>query len=208
VTDHSNAKRDVTPDEEVLPSTRGGLHALAHHAQLRFVFKAEKRPVLLSLADSAAGSAASIPDLVLSWETWQESRVRYSGFKGLDAASYRLSMRAFAGPQRFLEDTLHGRDWFSYRVRMPGGQQGSAELLKVVLALGDGVANDTVSALLDRSEEETLKHAPVEETIAPSASEIQKLREHFLHSREIKDPNMALSHEQGGYQTLGGGILP
>jgi hypothetical protein len=186
----------------LVPSTRGGLHALAHHAQLRFVFKAEKRPVLLSLADSAAGSDASIPDLVLSWEIWQESRVRYSGFKGLDAASYRLSMRAYAGPQRFLEDTLHGRDWFSYRVRMPGGQQGSAELLKVVLALGDGVANDTVSSLLDRSEEEALKHAPTGDTDAPTASEVQKLREHFLHSREIKDPNMALSHEQGGYQTL------
>lgn len=182
----------------LVPSTRGGLHALAHHAQLRFVFRAEKRPVLLSLADSAAGSDGSIPDLVLSWETWQESHVRYSGFKGLDAASYRLSMRAYAGPQRFLEDTLHGRDWFSYRVRMPGGKQGSSELLKVVLALGDGVANDTVSSLLNRTEEEALKHAPDDETTVPSVSEIRQLREHVLHSRKINDPNMALSYDKSG----------
>ncbi len=58
----------------LVPSTRGGLHALAHHAQLRFVFKAEKRPVLLSLADSAAGSDAStvVPSCSkwsLLWET-------------------------------------------------------------------------------------------------------------------------------------------
>ena len=64
--------------------------------------------------------------------------------KGLDAASYKLSLRAYAGPRRFLEDTLRGRDWFSYRVRMPGGEKGYSELLKVVLALGDGVASDTI----------------------------------------------------------------
>ena len=66
-------------------------------------------------------------------------------------------MRAYAGPQRFLEDTLRGRDWFSYRVRMPGGEQGYSELLKVVLALGDGVANDTISGLLDKGEAEFLQ---------------------------------------------------
>jgi hypothetical protein len=186
----------------LVPSTRGGLHALAHHAQLRFVFKPEKRPVLLSLADSAAGAAARIPDLVLSWETWHESSVRYSGFKGFDAASYKLSMRAYAGPQRFLEDTLRGRDWFSYRVRMPGGEQGYSELLKVVLALGDGVANDTISGLLDKGEAEFLKNAPPDEINDRSDSEWQKVRELVLERKKIDDPYLNLSQDQGSYQTL------
>lgn len=186
----------------LVPSTRGGLRALAHHAQLRFVFKSEKRPVLLSLADSAAGAAACIPDLVLSWETWHESSVRYSGFKGFDAASYKLSMRAFAGPQRFLEDTLRGRDWFSYRVRMPGGEQGYSELLKVVLALGDGVAIDTISGLLDKGEAEFLKNAPPDESNDTPGSDWQKVRESVLERRKIDDPHLNLSHDQGSYQTL------
>jgi hypothetical protein len=186
----------------LVPSTSGGLHALAHHAQLRFVFKPEKRPVLLSLADSAAGADACIPDLVLSWETWHESSVRYSGLKGFDAASYKLSMRAYAGSQRFLEDTLHGRDWFSYRVRMPGGEQGYSELLKVVLALGDGVAHDTISGLLDKGEAEFLKNAPPDEINDTSASEWQKVRELVLDRRKIDDPHLNLSEDQGNYQTL------
>ncbi len=186
----------------LVPSTRGGLRALAHHAQLRFVFKPEYRPVLLSLADPVIGSACHIPDLVLSWETWHESGVRYSGLKGLDAASYKLSMRAYAGPQRFLEDSLHGRDWFSYRVRMPGGEQGYSELLKVVLALGDGVAKDTIAMLLDKGEADILEQAPPDEANAPSASDWQKVRELLLETRQSKDSQLMLSHDQGNYQTL------
>jgi len=186
----------------LVPSTRGGLHALAHHAQLRFVFKPEKRPLLLSLADSVVGAAAHIPDLVLSWETWHESSVRYSGVKGLDAASYKLSMRAYAGPQRFLEDSLHGRDWFSYRLRMPGGEQGYSELLKVVLALGDGVAKDTLAGLLNKGESEFLEEAPANDNDVTSAQEWGKMRELVLDKKRVDDPDLNLSQDQGGYHTL------
>ena len=186
----------------LVPSTRGGLHALAHHAQLRFVFKPEKRPVLMALADSSAGSAARIPDLVLSWETWHESTVRYSGFKGLDPSSYKLSLRAYAGPQRFLEDTLRGRDWFSYRVRMPGGEDGYSELLKVVLALGDGVARDTISTLLDQGEEALIKHAPPDEMDDSSREEWRHLRELVIEGKKSDDPHLNLTSNEESYQTL------
>ncbi len=186
----------------LVPSTRGGLHALAHHAQLRFVFKPEKRPVLMSLADSPAGSAARIPDLVLSWETWHESTVRYSGFKGLDPSSYKLSLRAYAGPQRFLEDTLRGRDWFSYRIRMPGGESGYAELLKVVLALGDGVARDTISTLLDQGEEALFKQAPPDEMDESSREEWRHLRELVIEGKKYDDPRLNLTSDEENYQTL------
>lgn len=186
----------------LVPSTRGGLHALAHHAQLRFVFEPEKRPVLLDLEDSPVGSASRIPDLVLSWETWHESSVRYSGRKGLDASSYKLSLRAYAGPQRYLEDTLHGRAWFGYRVRVPGGELGASELLKVVLALGDGVARDTISQLLEQGEEAWARNAPSADTEPSAKAEWQKLRELIHQGRTYTDSHLTLSAEQQGYQTL------
>jgi hypothetical protein len=186
----------------LVPSTRGGLRALAHHAQLRFVFQSEKRPMLLSLAGSPAGSAAHIPDLVLSWESWHESSVRYSGIKGLDPAAYKLSLRAYAGPQRFLEDTLRGRAWFSYRLRLPGGGMGSSELLKVVLALGDGVARHIICHQLEQGEEEWLRHAPPEDAGSSSAQEWQKLRELAKNGREYQDARLNLSSGQESYQTL------
>lgn len=187
----------------LVPSTaRGGLHALAHHAQLRFVFEPDKRPVLLSLAGSPAESAARIPDLVLSWESWHESSVRYSGIKGLDPAAYKLSLRAYAGPQRFLEDTLRGRPWFSYRLRMPGGATGASELLKVSLALGDGVARHTLSHQLRRGEEEWLKHAPAEDNGASSESEWRRLQQLVQSDRQYQDSRLNLTTDQQSYQTL------
>jgi hypothetical protein len=186
----------------LVPSTRGGLHAPAHHAQLRFVFQPDKRPVLLSLADATTGSAAHIPDLILSWESWHETTVRYSGIRGLDAAAYKLSLRAYAGPQRFLEDTLHGRAWFSYRLRMPGGITGASELLKVVLALGDGVARHTIAGQLQRGDQDWLKHAPPEGLGVASASEWQRLRELVESVPEYQDPRLNLSSDEESYQTL------
>ena len=56
-------------------------------------------------------------------------------------------MRAFAGPQRFLEDTLRGHEWFSFRLQLPGGQDGLTDLPKVRVALGDGGARRTGFAM-------------------------------------------------------------
>lgn len=186
----------------LVPATRGGLHALAHHVQLRFVFEPEKRPVLMDMADSPVGSASRIPDLVLSWESWHQSSVRYSGIKGLDASSYKLSLRAYAGPQRFLEDTLHGRAWFAYRLRIPGDELGSSELLKVVLALGDGVARDTISHLLEQGEGDWSKNAPPADADPSSIEEWQTLRELIRQGRTSQDSHLKLSSNQESYQTL------
>jgi hypothetical protein len=85
---------------------------------------------------------------------------------------------------------------------MPGGEQGYSELLKVVLALGDGVAHDTISGLLDKGEAEFLKNAPPDEINDTSASEWRKVRELVLDRRKIDDPHLNLSEDQGSYQTL------
>ena len=186
----------------LVPSTRGELHALAHHAQLRFVFEPDKRPLLLDLADSPVGSASHIPDLVLSWETWHESSVRYSGLKGFDAASFKLGMRAYSGPQRFLEDTLHGRAWFGYRLCIPGGELGASELLKVVLALGDGVARDTIAGLLEQTDESLADNAPPADSDPTAKAEWQRLRELVHQGRDYKDSRLKLSAGHESYQTL------
>ena len=186
----------------LVPSTRGGLHAPVHHAQLRFVFEPDKRPLLLDLADSPVGSGSRIPDLVLSWESWHESSVRYSGLKGFDAASFRLGMRAYAGPQRFLEDTLRGRPWFGYRLRIPGEERGSAELLKVMLALGDGVARDTMTDLLEKAEVGFANSAPPGASDPSEMGEWQRLHEFIRQGKDYKDNRLKLSAGQESYQTL------
>lgn len=186
----------------LVPSTRGELHALAHHAQIRFVFEPGSRPVLLDMEDSPAGSATRIPDLVLSWETWHESSVRYSGVKGLDPSSFELSMRAYAGPQRFLEDTLRGRPWLGYRLRIPGGELGSAELLKVVLALGDGVARDAITRLLEDGEGAWAKNAPTTDADASAIAESDRARELIKQGRSFTDSRLELPPGEEGYQTL------
>jgi hypothetical protein len=75
-------------------------------------------------------------------------------------------------------------------------------LLKVVLALGDGVAIDTISGLLDKGEAEFLKNAPPDEINDTPGSDWQKVRESVLDRRKIDDPHLNLSHDQGNYQTL------
>ena len=134
-----------------------------HHAELRFIFAPQRSPELLNLAGSQTGSVASFPDLVFSWEAWRPPQKRFSLKEGLDESAYGLTLRAFAGPQLYLEDSLRRHDWFSYRLRLPGGKDGLQELLKVVLALGDGVARNTIHRLLQQDEESWLAHAPAAE---------------------------------------------
>jgi len=107
----------------------------AHHAELRFIFAPQRSPELLNLAGSQTGTVASFPDLIFSWEAWRPPQSKFSIKEGLDESAYGLTLRAFAGPQLFLEDSLRQHDWFSYRLRLPGGKAGLQELLKVVLAL-------------------------------------------------------------------------
>lgn len=140
----------------LVPPRHMGLRAPVQHAQLRFVFQPAYHPELMSLAGAQTGTDSRFPDLVLSWETWTPPHVHYNFIKGMDSGAYRLTLRAFAGPQRFLEEVLHGRGWYAFRLRLPGGDAGLGELLKVVLALGDGVGRHTLLRMLEKGEEEWL----------------------------------------------------
>jgi hypothetical protein len=120
-----------------------------HHVQLRFVFSPHERPRLLGVASGDLGSDDRVDDVVLSWEAWRAPGAGYSVLTGLDPESYDLSLRAYSGPQRFLEDALGDRGWTCYQLQFPGGHFGSIELLKVCLALGDGIARETASRRIE-----------------------------------------------------------
>jgi len=184
------------------PKSVGGQAAPWLHVQLRFVFEAGKEPELLNLASSETGTDARIPDLVLSWESWRNPEKDFNVITAMDEAAYGLSQRAYAGPQRFLEDSLHGLEWFSYRFCLPGGKQGLTELLKVTLALGDGVARHTLSNLLQQNEADWLSHAPPSEDNAQIMQQWQTLQSRAQFSMAPDDPSLNLDAEQSSYQTL------
>jgi hypothetical protein len=184
------------------PPETGGRFAPWYHVQLRFVFEAGREAQLLNLAGSDTGTDARIPDLILSWESWRSPDKRFDVVSAMDTAAYGLSLRAYAGPQRFLEDTLHQQNWFSYRLRMPGGRAGVSELLKVALALGDGVARHTISALLQQSEADWLRHAPPGDDDAQTAQQWQFLRERAQYTKVSDDPALRLGSGEKRYQTL------
>jgi hypothetical protein len=100
------------------------------------------------------GEPDPLDDLVLSWEAWRAPGVDYSVLSGMDSEVYQLTMRAYTGVQRFLEDALMGRDWNVYSLQLPGGRSGLTELLKVSLAMGDGAGRYVLAQLLERAEED------------------------------------------------------
>ena len=123
-----------TAELTLVPSSDLGLLSPVHHVQLRFIFSPDRSPELLNLAGAETGTDAGFPDLVFSWESWRPPHQRFSLQEGLDETAYGLSLRAFAGPQRYLEDSIRRRDWFSYRLQLPGGQAGVRELFSVCVA--------------------------------------------------------------------------
>ena len=139
-----------------------------------------KRQELLGVANDTTGADAQITDLVASWVSWQRPKIGWNLRKGLDdnIDLYPLSMQVLTGSQSLLDDSLRERDWFSYRLRLPGGREGWGELFKVVMTLGDSVGRHTLAHMLDSAEDEWLQHAP------PSDDTRQE-REHEW--QELKD---------------------
>ena len=143
----------------LVPLLPMGRRSLVQHGHLRLVFHQDRRPVLLSLDGRETGADAHLDDLVFSWEPWHPPGQRLDFVKALDDR-FELSMRTYAGSQRYLEDVLVGREWYGFRLRLPGGAAGLRELLQVILAVGDGAARDTLSRRLAAAREIWLGQAP------------------------------------------------
>ena len=175
---------------------------LVQHGQLRFVFAVDKQVELLNYGDDGMGSDRHLRDLVFSWEAWRPPFEGFDVLTGMDPANYLLSPRAFSGPTRFLDDALGQRPWFSYRLRMPNGHAGLVELLKVNLALCDGVARHTASNILKQTEEEWASQAPDGIGDTGASSNWEELRRAVAPSEVTREALSGLDDEDLTYQTL------
>jgi hypothetical protein len=154
------------------------------------------------MTSPAAGGDRVVHDLIASWEAWREPGQDFSVLTGMDPTAYRLGLRLYAGPQRFLEDALGGRDWFCTPLQLPGGTEGLTEVLKVTLALGDGVARNTLTEIFAKSEQDWLDDLPAGTDRGELQRQWQELRSLTSPRMVAKDPRINLSPDERTYQTV------
>lgn len=190
----------VAAEFVLVPLDRRGT---THHAEIRFIFAPDRSPEFLNLAGAQTGTVATFPDLVFSWEAWRPPQLKFDLKVALDEDVYGLTLRAFAGPQLFLEDSLRQRDWYAYRLQLPGGKAGLQELFKVILALGDGVARNTIARLLDQDEANWLAHAPTGHGESEEEAKTWRLLESKLkNTAPARVDTQGLPESEQSYQPL------
>ena len=91
-----------------------GRETPAGHAMLRFIFRDDRRPVVLGPEGAPLGHNASVEDLVLSWEAWRPPEAPFDPLKGLDPRTYALTPRCLLGSVRCVTDSLLDRPWHCY----------------------------------------------------------------------------------------------
>jgi len=185
----------------VVPHDRLGRRALVAHTMLRFVFARGREMQLLTGAGVGTGGDAAVPDLILSWEAWRPPGVAYDALKGLDPQAFDLSLRVYAGAQRFLEDAIIGREWYAYPLELPAGMQGLSELLRVGLVLGDSIARRSLDRLLGEAEARWLSRA-----LSSGADRADQLAQWERLRQALNDASIPTEpvpgHRGMGYQTL------
>ena len=122
----------------------------AGHVLLRFIFRDDMCPVILGLDGKPITNNASFKDLVLSWEAWRPPATGYDPVAGLNPEKYALTLRCLNGSVRCLSDAILDRPWACYPLRIPDVPGAAAEMLYIGLLLGDVVARQTITTLLDR----------------------------------------------------------
>jgi hypothetical protein len=137
----------------IVPLDRLGEHGVIAHAMIRFVFTPEHPLVLLNADGTPEFGDPGVGDLVLSWEAWRAPGQDFQVIAGLDPRTFGLSLRAYTGPQRFLEDALQNRDWFVHPLTFPDGAKGAAEFLRIMLTLGDSVGRKSLSRVYSEAEQ-------------------------------------------------------
>lgn len=119
------------------------------HAMLRFIFKEDRRPVLVDRGGDPVENDAFAEDLVLSWEAWRPPHASFDPVKGLDPHTYALTPRCYLGEVRCVADAVLDRPWHCYPLKLPDVAHAADELLYVSLALADAVGRQTVMNLLE-----------------------------------------------------------
>jgi hypothetical protein len=168
-----------------------GHRALAH-GQLRFVFEAGGVE-LVGGDPSVAGEAEVVTDIVLSWEAWRPPGTSYQIIRGMDPATYQLTLRAYSGVQRFIEDALQKRDWIAYPLSLPGGLAGVIELLKVTLSLGDGAGRHVMCDILESEAGAWVTGGPRGEHHGDAARAWEELQTRLEHAPAPRDTRLDLA---------------
>ncbi|HEQ60652.1 MAG TPA: hypothetical protein ENN74_03485 [Firmicutes bacterium] len=202
---------DLVAEVQFIMVPLGGPRAIAH-GMLRFIFESDGAR-LRGERGEIAGQAETLDDLLLSWEAWRAPGVDYRMLKGMDPRTYELACRGYSGPQRFLEDALMNRDWEVYRLRLPGGCKGYAELLRVGLAVGDGAARHSLAWMIEQVARQDQKVARRDEQSARKAKRAgaegaaaleawRSLRERAVASSAPDDDPRVDMRGQTGYHSL------
>ncbi|HEU4928659.1 MAG TPA: hypothetical protein VFU38_02430 [Candidatus Krumholzibacteria bacterium] len=175
-------------------------HHSISHGQLRFIFEPGGAEFVDEDA-SAVGEPDSLNDIVLSWEAWRPPGTAYSIVKGMDPTEYQLTMRAYSGVQRFVEDALQRRDWEVYTLALPGGREGAIELLKVALAMGDGAGRYAMSEMLEKSEGAWVVGGP-RESDGDAAASWRLVEEKLKDTRSLGDTRINLAGRTGYHSVV------
>ncbi len=126
-----------------------GKDTLAGHGQLRMVFNPENCPVILNDAGNPRQPEPYVKDLVFSFEAWRPAGISFNPLAGLDPSTYALTMRCYAGSQRFLEDGVLSHSWVAYPLDLNDHPETYPSLLYTALVTGDSLARHTINHLLD-----------------------------------------------------------
>ncbi len=183
----------------IVPLDPLGRHGIVAHAMIRFVFSEQHPLILLDEQGAPLSGDPAVGDLILSWEAWRAPGVDFEVLAGMDPGTYGLSLRAYAGPQRFLEDYLQHRDWYAYTLDLPGRRQGDAALLQVMLAMGDGAARRTLGRIFSRAEREWLQGGPG--AAAATEEAWRGLRASVLQGMSAEDSLLLIPPDKLSYQT-------
>ena len=124
------------------------------HGMLRFIFREDRRPIVLGADGQPFTNDSVLDDIVLSWEAWRPPRSSFDPVAGLDPSTYALTPRCFAGPVRCLADAVLDRPWHCYPLNLPDVENAKNELLYVSLVLADAVARQTALNMVEEHIEE------------------------------------------------------
>ena len=120
------------------------------HGMLRFIFREDRRPAILTDDGRTLANDSSVEDLVISWEAWRPPTASFDPLAGLDPRTYALSPRCMLGSVRCLTDSVLDRPWHCYPLRFPDVEHAAGELFYVSLVLADAVARQTASHIMNQ----------------------------------------------------------
>jgi hypothetical protein len=169
------------------------------HGMLRFIFREERRPVILDREGNPFANDAIVEDILLSWEAWRPPKAHFDPLKGLDPTTYALTPRCMLGHVRCLLDSILDRPWTCYPLKLPEVEHAYDELLFVSLALADSVARQTVANILERRIE---KGRLPEDYPAPELNEWESLADHHKTAKVPENPILDILQGKVEYQLL------